>query len=101
MKVGCQKCFNQTIVRWQRAYSDRVIADFRDDGHPEIMAVAVAREMRDVAARAELEATAARRRESEARESARAAEERFRRIQMKRSRQAGKKERKRRARGKR
>ena len=99
LKVGCAKCFNQTIVCWLRAYSDRMVSDFRDDGHPEIMAVAVAREMHDVAARAEIEAAGARRREGEARELAAKATAAFKRIQVKRSRQERKKQTKRRAKG--
>lgn len=101
LKVGCSKCFNQTIVRWYRAYSDSVVENFRDENHPELTAVTVARAMQEVASRAETEALAARRREAEAKEEAARAERLFRQIQIKRSERRKRKERNRRAKGKR
>jgi hypothetical protein len=99
LKAGCPKCFEQTIVRWHRAYSDSLIEDFRDQNHPEIMGVAVARELHNVVARAENEKRCAQAREAEALKRAQSAEERFKRIQIKRARQAKKKESTRRAKG--
>jgi hypothetical protein len=100
LKVGCPKCFNQVIVRWQRAYSDNAVESFRN-GHPEIMAVCVAKSMTDTAARAEREKESAQRREGDAMERALWAEAAFKRIQIKRSDRARRKRRKRRPRSKR
>ena len=100
MKVGCQKCFSQTIVRWERRYTDHFVADFRDEQHPELMAVVVAQKMTEIANQAEAVAIGSRRREEEARLHAEKMEAAFRRIQVKRSTQRKRKERKRRSRNK-
>ena len=99
LKVGCPKCFDQIIVRWQRSYSDNAVDDAADYGHPELMAVTAARHMSDVAEKAKREAVGAMHREAEARELAAKATAAFKRIQIKRSRQERKKQTKRRARG--
>jgi hypothetical protein len=96
LKVGCGKCFASTIVSWRRMYSDNALEAFRDTGDPEIMAVAIATEMQQVAARADTANRAAQQREAEWRRAAESANERFRAIQFKRARRAKKKRRNRR-----
>ena len=99
LKVSCPKCFDQIIVRWQRAYSDSAVEDAADYHHPELMAMNVARHMSDVAAKAEREKAAAVSRAREALELADKATAAFMRIQVKRSRQERKKQTKQRAKG--
>jgi hypothetical protein len=77
MRATCAKCFEQMIFRWQRMYSDCVV---EDPHHPELMAVAVAKEAAQIAKRAEAEASGAREREHRAQATARRLEEKIARL---------------------